>query len=353
MKRTMLIFVLLLALPLMVRGQEAAPEPLIVASNGVLDTDGTALYSVLVASGQDDLSDLTITAPVPEGAAFIEPIWKPESAEFVGESAGIMTWALPELPAETVAGPFTFRVAFADESAEMPLNIPATASTGFLTAIAPLVDHPPFPYTTGLMQFAESASITFDSDGTEVALPIGETNMWIYVPEGAVNQPTTLTFTRLPIEGMNLPEELYWWCTLVRVTIDPVVTFEKHITLALPTRRTLTPGMEAFVTVQEGTEWLPVDTQARIHDNGMFVVMEDLSLLSGESELLLAAGVDSSTRELAQLARNSMTTSFIEETIFNNPGYIDEIILHNPEGTDETISRADVPGGVSVSHPGQ
>jgi len=339
--RCLLLCLIVFALPHTLFAQEgtpeAAPAPLVVASNGLLDTDGTALYSVLVASGQEDLADLTITALMPEGAAFVEAIWTPQSAEFTGESEGIVTWTLSELSADTIVGPFTFRAAFLDEDAEMPLNVAVSASTGDLTATAPLVDHLPFPYTTELMPFAESGSIMVDAEGTEVPQPVGETNIWIYVPEGAVSQSTTLTFTRLPIEGMNLPQDLYWWCTLVRVEIDPAVSFEQPITLALPTRRTLTPGMEAFVSVQEGTEWLPVETQARIHGNGMFVVMEDLALLSGESDLLLAAGVDTSARQVATAARGAMSSQYVEKIAFNNPGYIDKIIFNNPGIMDPDI----------------
>jgi hypothetical protein len=144
---------------------------------------------------------------------------------------------------------------------------------------------------------------------------------------------------------MNLPEDLYWWCSLVRLSIDPAAEFAQPIMMSLPTRRTLTPGMEAFVSVQEGDNWQPVDTRAHIHSNGMFVVLEDVSLLSGESELLLAAGVPTSARTAATVSIQDGTSNFIDrEADLNNPAAVVIRIDFNNPGFTQTDIEDNRPG---------
>src|SRR5690349_6933486 len=92
---------LCLSLPVIVIAQEATPEvaPLAVSSIGLMDANGTALYSLLLHSGDDALNDLTISASVPEGGTFVEPFWMPVSAQLVGEANGVITWSLADLDA--------------------------------------------------------------------------------------------------------------------------------------------------------------------------------------------------------------------------------------------------------------
>lgn len=318
--------------------REPISEPLTIHSSGLLDEDGTALYSVLVASGTDDLTGVTITAQVPEGAAFIEAIWTPEAAEFTGEAAGTVTWTVPELAADTVIGPFTFRAAFADDEAEMPLNVAATAVAGDVTAEVAVRASLPYPYTTQLTPRAESASITVDAAGTEVAQPVGETGGWILVPEGAVDAETTLTVTLLPFEGLP-DDDTTWWCSLVRIEADEDITLP--VTLLLPTRRTLTPGLPVSLFAQaEDGMWTDVtesgvlplaedDPLAELGSSfvagdGNFLVVRRFALLSAGT-LTLAAGVDDGARRIAEVKINESTGSlrqFRDET-----GYIEKIII--------------------------
>jgi hypothetical protein len=58
----------------------AGSEPLVMRSVGILDDDGSALYSVIVASGTEALGKVSIQASAPENGILVEAVeavwWK-------------------------------------------------------------------------------------------------------------------------------------------------------------------------------------------------------------------------------------------------------------------------------------
>lgn len=237
----------------------AADAALVVRSVGLLDADGSVLYSVLLASGTDGLSELTVTSELPEHTTLVEIIAAPPDA--VAEDDGTsVTWQVAALDADTLLGPFTYRVKLDDETAEAPLNVAATVNWTQPTAgtAEALLE-------TGVLKpLAESGTITIDAKGTLNAdgendvVTVGDTGIQLYIPAGAVTEATTLTFTRQAIDESSTPADAvdYWWCASVIITSDPEVEFTQPISLSLPTRRTLTPGMPAnFFIRGEDNQW--------------------------------------------------------------------------------------------------
>ncbi len=253
-----IICMMLFAAPFAVHAQGGISDPIFMWSSGQIDpTDNSVFYSFMVASGPEALEALTITGEVPEGATFETNFWQPESSTFVGEADGVVTWELPALEADKIAGPFTFRVTFEDADAEdfAPVgfaNGSVTWSEGTLVAQA-------FGEEV-LAPLAETGDIIIDAAGTLDLIPVGETGAWIYVPENAVAESVTLTVTRLPItEETDVPEvaEETWWCAEYALSADKAVTFSEPIVLLLPIRRALTPAQEVAVFgLNDSGEWV-------------------------------------------------------------------------------------------------
>lgn len=264
-----LLVILLLATPAAAPGQAAA-EPLVVRSVGLLDTDGTVLYSVILASGPQALGKLIVTGSVPDGAELVEVLNAPPETIAQAQKDGV-SWQVKALDADTILGPFTYRVRLKDKTANPPLTAGAMVSW-----TDPELGTVEAKESKGKLEpLADSGSITIDSRGTlndkgeNDAVPVGKTGIVIFVPAGAVSQPTTLTFNRLVIDekdNKSVPADQpdVWWCALVSISTSPATTLAKPITLALPTRRTVTPGMRAqlFVRGKDG-EWQQV---ASAHD---------------------------------------------------------------------------------------
>jgi uncharacterized repeat protein (TIGR01451 family) len=136
-------------------------QALIVHSVGLLDADGTTLYSVLIANQSDEsLSEVTVTSSLPNGETFVEAFWTPESAKFQGESNGEVTWTVQELPAATILGPFTYRVAFEDEDMVKPLNVGAMVAAGIENAAR----------KAALVSIADGTSNTHNFVGSNIEL---------------------------------------------------------------------------------------------------------------------------------------------------------------------------------------
>lgn len=240
----LLVFVLLLtaSFPGLSHAQDTTPtvESLLGFTTGVLGEEGEVYYSVILGSGPDALTDLTVTATLPEGATFVEVFWTPEAATFVGETDGVVSWTLPELTADTVIGPFTVTVTFEETEADIPTNIPAfvTHADGTLELLA----------VEGILEpFETSGVLDIEEVGTGVELAkVGDTNMFVFAPPNAFDRPVSLHFELLPADPTNVPSEIqgYWWCTTVQITIEPAEAVSLlPIQIFLPNRRTLTPGM--------------------------------------------------------------------------------------------------------------
>lgn len=229
------IFVSLAATPTLLSAQ--APSPILLYTTGILDSDGSVLYSVLLASTPESaLSNVTITSTLPERATFVEALANPETATFVSESEGVVTWTLASLEADKIIGPFTYRVTF-EETSVIPSGVTAlvTATEGE-AAFTPEVGE--------LTELEDIGSITITPKGTEGIIPVGNTGVSIAVPVGAVESDVTFTFERLSVEEGDLPEveEEIWWCYRFNVSIEPADTpILMPIAIFYPTRRTLTP----------------------------------------------------------------------------------------------------------------
>lgn len=233
--------------------------PLTAFTTGVIGEDGSIFYSVVLASGPDALTDVSIAATLPENATFQAVTWTPESAVVVGEADGVVTWTLAELPADTVIGPFSVQVTFAPDDTAIPVNIPAVVTAGETGENEVIVEA-----LEGILEAAETSGVLeLDVTGTNGALvEVGETNIFVYAPADAYDQPVTLTFNRLPIEpGVSVPEgddfADYWWCSSIAVTVEPAEAQALlPLTIFAPLRRTLTPGMALAEFVQQGDgEW--------------------------------------------------------------------------------------------------
>jgi hypothetical protein len=236
-KLTCLLIALILVLPNVVPGRAA--EPLLVRSVGLLDTDGTVLYSVILASGPQALGKLIVTGGIPDGTELVEILNAPPDTAAQSQSDGV-SWQVKALDADTILGPFTYRVRLKEKSATPPLT-----SGAMVSWTDPELGSIEATQSKGtLVPLADSGSIAIDNRGTlnekgeNDVVPVGKTGIVIYVPVGAVSQPTTLTFNRLVIDDKNVPTDQtnVWWCALVNITSNPAVTFSKSITLALPTR---------------------------------------------------------------------------------------------------------------------
>ncbi len=242
----------------------AEAVPLVVRSVGLLDVDGSVLYSVLLASGPDALSQLTIMSVVPDHSTLVEVVSAPPDAVAQNDGTSV-TWQVDKLDADIILGPFTYRVTLDDQTAEAQLNVPATVSWE-----QPTAGSAEAALETGVLKpLAEIGTITIDAKGTlnekgenDVVI-VGDTGIQLYVPAGAISQETTLTFTRQKIDEKSTPSDVvdYWWCASVSITSDPVVQFSLPISLLLPTSRTLTPGMNAnFFIRGADDQWQMVGT---------------------------------------------------------------------------------------------
>lgn len=303
--RTFLLFVVLSMMPVVLHAQEASdtPEDLLVGSVGLLAEDGSVFYSVLLGSGSTNtLSELVITSTLPEGATFVEAFWTPEDAIFVGEENGIVTWTLPEMPADSLVGPFTYRVTF-DEAAVIPANTAAAASWQGGEAIAQLSE-------AELSTYEDSGSITVDASGAESVIPVGNTGVYLLVPPGAFDQPVTFTFNRQFInEDSDLPlvpegEDL-WWCTLFQLSIEPSeAKLNQPVYVLFPIQRTLTPGMTAVNFIQDAAGSWTTSGEGRVAPSGNHIIVP-LTDLTAASNINFSAGVSTSIRVTASVGNFS------------------------------------------------
>ncbi len=266
-KFTWIGFLLIIALlvPMQPSSVVASEVALVAGSTGLIDEDGTVLYSVVLASGDAAVENVSVQAQLPSQATFVEALEFPESATLVGHAGTVVSWEVVSLEANSILGPFTFRVSFPDGFTEIPKGAAATItwvspSTGIIDAT---------PEEGILKPLAESGQIVVDARGTvneageNVPLPVGETSIELLILPDTVAAPTTFTFRRIPITEDNVPSNIddTWWCVLFEVAIDPAVELLQPIAFSIPTRRVLTPGLETSIFLSEGDgNWQEVST---------------------------------------------------------------------------------------------
>jgi len=225
----------------------------VIRSTGQYEPTGNVVYSVYVAAGPEDLEEMTITASLPAGTRYLEMVQTPLGARYDGVKADTVWWTCPKLEQDTVLGPFVFRVKLDGTVNSVPATI--HAALAYERPVKQLVLTPE-PSGT-LVPLAESGSIvidqkgTVDADGKNGPAPVGDTGVVLFVPEGAVNEKVTVTFTRLDVTKTKMPvtDPSTWWCSVYKMTSEPAVAFSKSISVALPARRGLTPGINTSVFV--------------------------------------------------------------------------------------------------------
>src|SRR5579864_3195864 len=88
-----------LAAPANAQSQDRVQVPA-TRTIGVLDTDGTALYSVLFESVSDPLGNLTISSSLPANTTFVEAVSAPTGATFAAAPDGkSVSWQFASLDA--------------------------------------------------------------------------------------------------------------------------------------------------------------------------------------------------------------------------------------------------------------
>ncbi|MFN7933790.1 MAG: hypothetical protein U0R19_10705 [Bryobacteraceae bacterium] len=233
----------------------------VLRSVGQYEPSGTILYSVYVASRTQAISGVTITSALPPGTRFLENVDIPRSARYEGVADDVVFYTIPNVPEDTLVGPFTFRLKLDGTTNEVPVSAASAVSIQQprqeLIEVAASSEKMPV--------LADSGSVTFDQRGTISAsgenapIPVGNTGVLFYVPQGAVTARTTVTFRRLDIESNTLPASAQdtWWCGLYQTTVEPAsTTFTKEVSFILPTRRPITPGLSvSAVTTTDLKEW--------------------------------------------------------------------------------------------------
>jgi hypothetical protein len=222
-----------------------------VRTTGQFEPDGNVVYSVYLASGQEDLEKITITAALPPGTRYLELVNKPLDATYEGVRSDVVWWKVAKLERDTLLGPFTFRVKLDGSVSEVPATIQAAVT--YESPTQELLESPP-PEGI-LVPLASRGTIVFDqrgtldADGNNGPVPVGDTGVVLFIPEGAVAERVAVTFRRLSVAENKLPatDPPTWWCSLYEITSEPQISFAKSISVALPSRRALTPGIQTSV----------------------------------------------------------------------------------------------------------
>lgn len=251
-----LLLVVALLVPMQSLSAVASDVTLVAGSTGLIDEDGTVLYSVILASGDATVESVGIQAQIPPQATFIEALEFPESAVLVGQVGTAVTWEVASLEANSILGPFTFRVSFPEEFTDIPKGVAATIT--WVSPASGIIDATP---EEGILKpLADSGQIEVDARGTvneageNMPLPVGETGIEVLILPDTVAEPTTFTFRRIPITDDALPSDVEdtWWCAYFEMNVDPAVELTQPIALSVPTRRVLTPGLETTIFLDQG-----------------------------------------------------------------------------------------------------
>lgn len=299
------------------------PEPIAAQlyNVGTRQDDGTVLYSLLYYSGPTARTELTISGDIPEAATFVEAVIAPAGATFNAAAATEASWLIPSVAAETVLGPFTYRVQFSEGDPPFMLS-------GRISWVGPQTGSLKAQVAEGTLQpLAETGQIRLDTAGTRnregdlSPVPVGETGIWIYAPEDAAATPVTLTFTRLPVTPETVPPDMSdtWWCAMVMITADTPVTFNQPVLLGLPTRQVLTLGIPVQVVgrADANAAWQPLAAAEgmRIAGGGNLAPL----MLTGSTPGIIAVGVSSTDRADGSTSTSGSTTgSFGFNSGFNS-----------------------------------
>lgn len=307
---------------------QTTSESLIVRSSGLLDQDGTALYSVLFATGETDITGLTASVTVPEGFTLQESVLAPDTVAVTLDGSTI-SWTVESLAADTILGPLTYRVTANDDSTELPLALGVHTVWSDGEIDTPQAEGVLTPLTT-VGSIVVDAAGTVDEAGEPSALPVGETGLWLYVPANAVSEATTITLERLPVptgdEGTAFfPAEAEgtWWCSVVSVSLEPDAVFSLPVSLAIPTRRTVTPGLESagFFRLADEAWQLMDGSTIVVGPDGMHTIADGIMLTNG---LQVAYGVSNAARLTSSINGQTLTTNITDGTSNTVRSYIEQ-----------------------------
>lgn len=129
----------------------------VVRSIGQFDSDGTVFYSVYIATRSQVVEEVVISSALPPGTRFLENVDLPRGARYEGVADNVVAWTIPALAADTLLGPFTYRVRLDGTRREVPAA--AAAAVAYQRPVAELVEFP--AGTAALVPLADTGSITF------------------------------------------------------------------------------------------------------------------------------------------------------------------------------------------------
>lgn len=304
---TAVLALVLLVLAAPASARQADTEGPAVTSVGLADADGTVLYGVLLTGGDATLENATVTGTVPDGARLVEVVQTPKGNDATGaiavseEGEVAVSWSVAALPADTILGPFTYRVALADEERASPTAPAELRWDGGTVEAAQQGGE--------LRPLADSGAVTVDADGTDGLVAVGETGVLLHVPPDAVEQSTTLTFTRLPIEDSAelLPErDDLWWCSLWEIAAEPAADFAEPVRLALPNRTALTPGLVAEGFILGLSEAGETTTAGIVTFPGTHVQTHMVDLAEVTDPIVIGQGVGALARDIAATSAGTL-----------------------------------------------
>ncbi|MBL8240986.1 MAG: hypothetical protein JNM66_26430 [Bryobacterales bacterium] len=237
----------------------------VVRTTGQYDADGSVLYSTYVATSSQKLETVAVGATVPLGTRFIESLDIPAGVIFEGVRDNVAVWSIPEIAADRLIGPFTFR---ARPDGAAPVTAEPPAAVSYQLPAPGIIE---FAGTETVLPILESKGFhifdqrgTINEKGENGPVLIGKTGVYLFVPEGAVRTQTTVTVERQTIDNDRLPktETPLWWCGLYRVSITPTEQSAKNFHFAFPTRRSITPGLPITVAANSDNSWAKEETRA-------------------------------------------------------------------------------------------
>lgn len=239
---------LLLLLTITTAAAQFGPRA-VIRTTGQYDSDGSALYSVYIASGPEDVGNLNIAVALPAGSRFFESVHKPAGVEYEGVQKDAVFWAVSKLEKDSPLGPIVFRAKPDGSGADFPATL-----YGVVTYQQPVIETVTTPPAEGILRaFSDRGSLgigargTVDAAGSPAPVSVGDTGVVLSIPEGAVDQDVTITVSRVPFETLQIPatDPPSWWCATFEIRMNPQVPFAKPIKFAVPTRRAVPPGLTA------------------------------------------------------------------------------------------------------------
>jgi len=298
---------------------------------------GEVLYSLFLANrGKAEIRRVQLEGRLPESASLKEVVATPGRTKSEGLKEGAVVWAVDNLPAETVLGPFAYRVA---TSAITPVIARARARWGpGGSAYGQLVG---YEDATG-----SQAEIRIDAKSTPGVVPIAGVGISYLVWPGA--KPAILNLTRTAATPPPGTAPGLGWVSALTVTArgadrSPTVP----IVLILPLDRPLPPWTPVALYANDGTGWKREIVVGTVTRDGLHAIVAPShfsTLAVGvRTELLQGVGRDDRWERLHEAKTESLYGQLIE-------------VVAEATNTDWTRSpvdidviRTDITGGCNIA----